>query len=128
MGEVSEERLTPADRARIVADLMALRLRFPKLEAPKGMIEVYADPPSSPEECVFARTTASISADFRTRITPCQFGGTPDCANCGCIASAGLAALARHQLWGFIPVGSLFTGSVKIGEQVKRLRPAESPA
>jgi len=128
VGEVSEERLTTADRARVVADLMALRLRYPKLEAPKGLIDVYANPPSSPDECVFARTTASISADFKTRITPCQFGGTPDCANCGCIASAGLAALARHQLWGFIPVGSLFTGSVKIGERVKRLRPAESPA
>jgi len=128
IGEVSAERLTPADRARVVADLMALRLRYPKLEAPKGLIDVYANPPASPEECVFARTTASISADLKTRITPCQFGGAPDCSNCGCIASAGLAALARHQLWGFIPVGSLFTGSVRIGEHVRRLRPAESPA
>jgi sulfatase maturation enzyme AslB (radical SAM superfamily) len=128
IGEVSAERLMPADRARVVADLMALRLRYPKLEAPKGLIDVYANPPASPEECVFARTTASISADLKTRITPCQFGGAPDCSNCGCIASAGLAALARHQLWGFIPVGSLFTGSVRIGEHVRRLRPAESPA
>jgi len=128
IGEVSAERLTPADRARVVADLMALRLRYPKLEAPKGLIDVYANPPASPEECVFARTTASISADLKTRITPCQFGGAPDCSNCGCIASAGLAALARHQLWGFIPVGSLFTGSVRIGEHVRRLRPVESPA
>ena len=128
IGEVSAERLMPADRARVVADLMALRLRYPKLEAPKGLIDVYANPPASPEECVFARTTASISADLKTRITPCQFGGAPDCSNCGCIASAGLAALARHQLWGFIPVGSLFTGSVRIGEHVRRLRPVESPA
>jgi len=128
IGEVSEERLTPADRARVVADLMALRVRYPKLEAPKGLIAAYANPPTSPDDCVFARTTASISADFKTRITPCQFGGAPDCANCGCIASAGLAALARHQLWGFIPVGSIFTSSVKIGERVRRLRPAESPA
>ena len=74
------------------------------LALPKGLIDVYANPPSSPDECVFALTTATISADLTTRITPCQFGGAPDCSNCGCIASAGLAALARHQLFGFIPV------------------------
>ena len=70
----------------------------------------------------------SISADLTTRITPCQFGGNPDCANCGCIASAGLAAVARHQLWGFVPIGSVFSGSMKIGARVKRLRPAATHA
>jgi MoaA/NifB/PqqE/SkfB family radical SAM enzyme len=125
IGEESEERLTPADRRLVVADMMALRLRYPKLEAPEGLINVYAHPPESPDECVFARTTMSVSADLKTRITPCQFGGAPDCENCGCIASAGLAALARHQLLGFIPVGSIFTGSVRLGEQVRRFRPAE---
>jgi len=128
LGELSAERLTPADREHVVADLMALRLRHPKLYAPRELIDVYANPPTSPDECVFARTTATISADLATRITPCQFGGTPDCSNCGCIASAGLAAVARHQLFGVIPVGSLFTGSVKLGEQIRRLRPAESHA
>jgi MoaA/NifB/PqqE/SkfB family radical SAM enzyme len=126
IGESSAERLTPADRERVVADLMALRLRYPKLEAPKGLLDVYATPPSSPAECVFARTTTTVSADLKTRITPCQFGGNPDCSNCGCIASAGLAAVARHHLWGFIPVGTIFTGSVRVGERVKRLRPAEA--
>ena len=72
--------------------------------------------------------TTTISADLTTRITPCQFGGEPDCANCGCIASAGLAAVARHHLLGFIPIGSIFTGSVKIGERMRRLRPAEPSA
>ena len=126
IGEISAERLTPADRRQVVSDLMALRLRYPKLEAPKGLIDVYANPPSSPDECVFARTTTSISADLTTRITPCQFGGAPDCNNCGCVASAGLAAVARHHVWGFIPVGSIFTGSVKVGERMRRLRPVEA--
>jgi sulfatase maturation enzyme AslB (radical SAM superfamily) len=126
VGELSAERLTAADRERVVTDLMALRLRYPKLEAPKGLLDVYAHPPASPDECVFARTTTTISADFKTKITPCQFGGSPDCSNCGCIASAGLAAVARHQLWGFIPVGRIFTSSVRVGERVKRLRPAEA--
>jgi len=123
IGEQSPERLSAADRQRVVDDLLALRLRYPKLAAPKGLLEVYADPPQSPDECVFARTTACVSADFTTRITPCQFGGAPDCSNCGCIASAGLAAVARHRLFGFIPVGSIFAGSLKVGERVKRLRP-----
>src|SRR5262245_52353797 len=128
VGEVSDERLQPADRHRVVAELHALRHRYAKLEAPEGLIDAYAEPPSSPDECVFARTTTSISADLTTRITPCQFGGNPDCSNCGCIASAGLAAVARHQLFGFIPVGTIFTGSLKVGQQVKKLRPAESVA
>jgi MoaA/NifB/PqqE/SkfB family radical SAM enzyme len=126
IGEESDERLTPADRQLVVADLMALRLRYPKLEAPPGLINAYAHPPESPDECIFARITTSISADLTTRITPCQFGGAPDCENCGCVASAGLAALSRHQVLGFIPVGTLFTGSVLLGEQVRRFRPAEA--
>jgi len=128
IGEISAERLSAADRERVVSDLMALRLRYPKLAAPKGLIEVYAEPPQSPDECVFARTTRCVSADFETRITPCQFGGAPDCRQCGCIASAGLAAVARHQIFGFIPVGSIFNSSLKFGERMKRLRPIISNA
>ncbi|PYQ68919.1 MAG: radical SAM protein [Acidobacteria bacterium] len=125
IGEVSDERLRPADREMVVNDLHALRLRYPKLALPKGLIDVYAEPPESPDECVFARTTTVFSADLKTRVTPCQYGGAPDCSQCGCIASAGLAAVARHQLFGFIPVGTIFNGSLKVGQRVKRLRPAE---
>ena len=128
IGEMSAERLRPADRVAVVEDLLALRLRYPKLALPKGLLEVYAVPPKSPDECVFAKTTATISADFTTRITPCQFGGEPDCTQCGCIASAGLAAVARHRLFGFIPVDSIFTSSLKVGERMKRLRPVETAA
>ena len=127
IGEESDERLTTDDRRRVVADLMALRLRYPKLEAPEGMLKVYATPPDSPAECVFARTTTSVSADLQTRIEPCQFGGAPDCENCGCVASAGLAAVARHRLFGFIPVGAIFTRSVAIGERARRRRESATP-
>jgi MoaA/NifB/PqqE/SkfB family radical SAM enzyme len=128
IGEASAERLSAADREHVVADLMALRLRYPKLQLPKGVIEVYAHPPQSPDECVFARTTMTVSADLTTRITPCQFGGVPDCANCGCLASAGLAAVARHRIFGLVPVGRIFSGSMKVGERMKRLRPVASNA
>jgi len=128
LGEVSEERLRPVDRERVIADLLALRLRYTKLKMPQGLLEVYAEPPKSPDECVFARTTLSISADLTTKITPCQFGGVPDCENCGCLASAGLAAVARHQILGFIPVSPIFSGSLKVGAQMRRLRPIEPSA
>jgi MoaA/NifB/PqqE/SkfB family radical SAM enzyme len=122
VGEVSEERLTPADRERVVAALMHLRRLYPKLQMPEGMIRVYAEPPQSPEECIFAKTTTCISADFEHKISPCQFGGNPDCENCGCIASAGLGAVGRHRLPGGLRVGAIFEQSLRIGEGVRRMR------
>lgn len=128
VGELSAERLAAADRARVVDDLLRLRTIYPKLRMPKGMIDAYVAPPHSPQECVFARTTACVSADFKTRITPCQFGGKPDCANCGCIASAALAAVARHRLPGGIRVGAIFEPSFQIGEQINAVRKTMAPA
>jgi sulfatase maturation enzyme AslB (radical SAM superfamily) len=124
LGEVSDERLRPSDRRQVIHDLLALRLRYPKLQINEEILAVYEAPPSSPEECLFARVTTSISADLTTKITPCQFGGTPDCSNCGCLASAGLAAIGRHKLMGVIPIDSLLRRSMKIGGLVRRRRTA----
>jgi sulfatase maturation enzyme AslB (radical SAM superfamily) len=122
IGEVSEERLTTADRASVVAELLRLRRKFSKLQMPKGLIEVYADPPASPDDCIFAKTTDCVSADFNTPITPCQFGGAPDCGECGCMASAGLKAVGRHKLGSLVPVGAIFNASFAIGRAVKSVR------
>lgn len=122
IGELSTERLTPADRASVVATLQVLRLKYKKLTMPKGMIEVYADPPQSPDECIFARTTECVSANLKTPITPCQFGGKPDCSQCGCIASAGLGAVGRHRLRGGLRVGAIFDASFAVGERMRRRR------
>jgi MoaA/NifB/PqqE/SkfB family radical SAM enzyme len=122
IGEESEERLLPEDRERVVAALMTLRRTFPKLQMPEGMIKVYAKPPRNPSECTFAQTTTCVSADFERHISPCQFGGNPDCSNCGCIASAGLDAVARHRLPGGLRVGAIFEQSLRIGRGVKRMR------
>ena len=124
-GEVSAERLSRADRDTAIADLMALRLRYPKLAMNEHILQVYGEPPSSPADCLFARATTTISADLTTKITPCQFGGAPDCSSCGCLASAGLAAIGRYRLLGMIPVESIFNRSLQIGEQVRRMRAAE---
>lgn len=121
-GEISTERLTKADRTRVIADMRRLRPLFPKLQMPDGLLDVYAAPPQSPEECIFARTTECFSSDLERRITPCQFGGDPDCGNCGCIASAGLEAVGRHKLYGGIPVGRIFNASMQVGRAVERLR------
>jgi MoaA/NifB/PqqE/SkfB family radical SAM enzyme len=122
VGELSMERLTPDDRKRVIADMRRLRLKFPKLQMLDGMLNVYAEPPDSPENCIFAKTTDCYSSDLERRITPCQFGGNPDCSNCGCIASAGLEAIGRHRLKGGLPVGKIFYASLKVGQTVGRLR------
>jgi len=121
VGEESDEKLRPQDRERVVAALMVLRRKYPKLKMPEGMIRVYAQPPRSPDDCVFSRTTTCISADFEHKIVPCQFGGTPDCSNCGCIASAGLEAVGRHRLPLGIRVGAIFDGSLRVGRAVRRV-------
>jgi sulfatase maturation enzyme AslB (radical SAM superfamily) len=124
IGELSTERLTKADRATVVAEIRRLKPRFPKLQMPDGLLNVYTNPPQSPDECVFARTTECYSADLEHTITPCQLGGRPDCNNCGCMASAGLEAIARHRLKGTIPVGAIFNASIKVGNTLERLRKA----
>ena len=124
VGEISAEQLTTADRTRVVADLLDLRGRFPKLTMPKGLVQVYASPPDSPDHCIFAKTTTCLSADLEKVITPCQFGGNPDCGSCGCMASAGLAAIGRHRLPGGLRVSALVDASLRVGVQVRNAREA----
>jgi MoaA/NifB/PqqE/SkfB family radical SAM enzyme len=125
IGEVSPEILTPHDRERVVAALMSLRLKYKKIGMPEGLVKQYATPPSSPDDCIFAQTTSCISADFEHRITPCQFGGNPDCSQCGCIASAGLKAVGAHRIiGGTVRVGAIFETSLKIGKSMRNRREA----
>jgi organic radical activating enzyme len=131
IGDSLPEMLTPGERARVIEEMLELRIRFPKLDMPDGMIRQFATPPASPQDCVFARTTRVLSADLETKVTPCQYGGKPDCSSCGCVASMGLAAIAAHKLWGVIPIGPIFRGSIKIGETWSRMTapsPPDSPA
>jgi MoaA/NifB/PqqE/SkfB family radical SAM enzyme len=122
VGEESDERLLPEDRAAVVAELRELRGRFPKLQMPKALLDALVNPPESPSDCIFARTTECVSADLDTPITPCQFGGTPDCSQCGCMASAGLKAVGRHRLPGGVPIEKIFHASFAVGERVRGLR------
>lgn len=121
VGDSLPEMISAAQRSRLIPELRELRRRYAKLDMPEGLIEQIASPPHSPDECVFALTTQTISADLKTKITPCQFGGTPDCSSCGCIASLGLAAIGAYKIAGLIRVGHILEASIKFGQ---RRRPA----
>jgi MoaA/NifB/PqqE/SkfB family radical SAM enzyme len=127
IGELSAERLTAADRATVLDEIRRLRPHFSKLHAPEAMLQSYASPPTEPSHCIFAQSTECVSSDLERRITPCQFGGRPDCMNCGCVASAGLEAVARHRV-GQVPLGKVFYASLAIGRGVARLRRSMTPA
>jgi MoaA/NifB/PqqE/SkfB family radical SAM enzyme len=114
------ECLTSAERQSVVETLLRLRQHHPKLDMQKGMIREFLSPPASPDRCIFAQTTRTLSADFKTRVEPCQFGGDPDCSRCGCIASMGLAAVGDQKLIGPITAGHIFWTSLAIGRQVQR--------
>jgi sulfatase maturation enzyme AslB (radical SAM superfamily) len=115
-GDQLPEMLERDERIRAISEMTELRKRFTKLDMHEGLIRQFASPPHSPEDCIFALTTETLSADLTTKITPCLFGGSPDCKSCGCVASMGLAAVAAHKLGGVIPVGKIFRASVKIGQ------------
>lgn len=116
-GQQTEERLTPGDRLTVVSELARLRTSFAKIYMPGVILDGYLHPPASPQECIFAQTTTCLSADLATRIMPCQLGGQPVCAECGCIASAGLASIGKYKLAGLIQVSEIFSFSRKIGER-----------
>jgi sulfatase maturation enzyme AslB (radical SAM superfamily) len=128
VGEEGPEVLEPEERQRAIAEMLLLRKTFPKLDMPEVLIRQFAAPPRGPDDCVFALTTQTLSADFKTQISPCQFGGNPDCSSCGCMASMGLAAIADHKIAGIIPVGAIFKASVKIGQMRARRNAGPPPS
>ena len=125
-GATDPEILSPVQRTAVMNELRRLRPLYPKLDMHDIVIDEIAMPPSSPEECIFARTTETISADLKTQITPCQFGGDPDCSQCGCIASMGLAAVGHYKVFGGLTAGHLFMASDRIGKGWRKARAAFS--
>jgi MoaA/NifB/PqqE/SkfB family radical SAM enzyme len=124
VGATDLEILTPSQRASTIAELRRLRLKYPVLEMSDSVIDEIASPPKNPDECIFARTTKIISADLTTQITPCQFGGVPDCDQCGCIASMGLAAVGHYKVLGPLTAGQIFMASDRIGKGWRKFQNA----
>ena len=119
MGATGPEILTREQRSFVAEDLLRLRVKYPILDMREGLIREMLAPPASPRECIFARTTTNISADLQTRITPCQFGGEPDCSQCGCMASMGLAWIGHYRVAGPLTAGHLFYASDRIGASLR---------
>jgi len=102
VAEKSPEILAPSDRLALAEQLTALSSRYRKLLFDRRLAEALLCPPASPSDCLFAKMSTNYSADLRSRVEPCVFGGTPDCSQCGCAAS--------------------IAGSVKIGRYMNRLK------
>jgi MoaA/NifB/PqqE/SkfB family radical SAM enzyme len=120
-GATGPEILTAVQRREVMNELLRLRVLYPSLDMPESLIREIATPPKSPADCVFARTTHTVSADLKTKVTPCQFGGDPDCSQCGCIATLALAAVGHHRVAGALTAGHLFKASDSIGRRWRSL-------
>ncbi len=121
IGAQEKEILSPQERVAVLEELASLRSSFPKLYLPDEVIEGFLHPPASPAECMFSHITFSVTADLKTKITPCQFGGNPDCRQCGCMASAGLKAVGDYRLLGLLPFRSIYSLSNQIGKKAFRI-------
>jgi MoaA/NifB/PqqE/SkfB family radical SAM enzyme len=121
IGEDSPERLTAPDRERVAEQLPRLRQVYAKLQVPEGMARAFVHPPKNPEDCLFAKMSTNYSADLRTRVEPCVFGGNPDCSQCGCSISSALHWIRGIKIAGPLAVGHLVGTSLKVGSTVAKL-------
>jgi organic radical activating enzyme len=127
-GEQSAERLNPAQRQYIATILPALSERYPKLLTPGGFTQALLHPPASPKKCAFSRLSKNYTADLRTHVEPCVFGGDPDCSQCGCSASAAAHWICEKNLAGPLKVKHMLHGSMRIGSAVASLKHVPLPA
>ncbi len=121
--ESSAEMLLPEDRQRLAAELPAISRRFPKLMLPEGMARAFAEPPQSPAQCLFSKMSVNYTADLKTNVEPCVFGGDPDCSQCGCSISAGLHFIGAISAAGPLKVRHLVRASMATGAAVNRIFP-----
>lgn len=123
-GEESAERLTAESRERIVSKMAEWQKKYPKLLLDSRFNHAYLKPPANPGDCTFARMSVNYTADLKTRVEPCIFGGDPDCSQCGCAISVGLHGIQAMKLKGPLKVNHLVRGSMTIGKIVNRMRPS----
>lgn len=123
VGEQAPEMLTIADREVLTRELPPLRRKYPKFLMNPSLAETYNAPPRDPNDCIFSTMSVNYTADMKTRVEPCIFGGNPDCSQCGCAISVALHWVGHRKVAGPLTVGHLVRGSVKIGSLVASLRP-----
>lgn len=122
VGEDSAEMLTQGQKRMVVDELVSLRHFYPKLLINRGIAEAFVKPPHTPAECLFSKMSTNYSADLKTRVEPCIFGGTPDCRQCGCAISSGLHWIQGVKVAGPLKVNHLVRGTMSIGSLWNRVR------
>ena len=121
IGEQSAEMLLPDDRKLLARELPALQRKYPKFLMNEGIARAILEPPASPDDCLFSKMSANYSADLKSRVEPCVFGGEPDCSQCGCAISSGLHWIKQVSVVGPLKIGHIANASIKVG-------PAGEPA
>jgi MoaA/NifB/PqqE/SkfB family radical SAM enzyme len=120
-GEQSAERLTELNRQQLAEYLTGITGQYPKLTMHSGLVDAFLKPPAGPEECMFSKLSLNYTADLRTRVEPCVFGGSPECAECGCSMSMGMHWLGEYNLGGRLRAKHLIRGSLAIGRLSNRI-------
>ena len=120
-GEASEEMVTPENRKMLVRELPKLRERYPKFLISDDMAHAYLRPPENPGKCLFSQLSINYTVDLDTRVEPCIFGGKPNCAECGCAASAGLEWIRNSRVKGTVKADVVIGATLKIGKIWKKL-------
>ncbi len=127
-GEQSAERLSAMQREQLARELPRLRALYPKLLTPEGYVHALLHPPASPRKCGFSRLSKNFSADLKTHVEPCVFGGDPDCSQCGCSASAATQWISEMRIAGPLKARHLLHGSMYVGSAMARLQHFGLPA
>jgi len=121
INEDSPERLTKENRLFLAEHFNRVGHRYPKLTMHRGLMDAFLNPPDSPATCMFAKLSVNYTADLKTRVEPCVFGGSPDCAECGCSMSMGMHWLGEYKLAGPLQAKHLIRGSLAIGRFANRV-------
>ena len=121
IGEDSPERLTPENRRQLAKFLTGAAGGYPKLTMHKGLMDAFLTPPASPSACLFSKLSVNYTADLRSRVEPCVFGGSPSCADCGCSISMGMHWVGDIRIAGPLRARHLIQGSISIGRAVNRV-------
>ena len=123
IGEQSAEMLTQEDRERLAKELPQLYKKYPKFLVPQGIANTFLTPPQSPQQCLFAGMSKNYSADLKTQVEPCVFGGTPDCSQCGCAMSSAMHWIKNIKIAGPVKIDHLVRASLTIGRVAGKIRP-----
>jgi MoaA/NifB/PqqE/SkfB family radical SAM enzyme len=125
--EQSAEMLTSRERRALSEELLKAKAHHPKLLMSRELARAIIQPPANPSQCMFARMSTNYSADLKTRVEPCIFGGDPDCSQCGCAISSGLHWVKNVRLAPYIKVEDIALTSAAVGRFVGKFRGLRHP-